>query len=221
MNDCYTIKELYNDSGMFDEVIDCTYVILCCGPNPEREYDVRKQLSLFQPCRTIKLLYNYGYTCKLKKLRKKQTDHDLLDALLYIFNDAAQYNRILVLEDDFQIDGRILDPIHHKEVTKYLKNNDVDVYGIGNDGIPYISDMFAIHQRMTYMTWAHAMFYSKSYRSNVLAYANKQTKLSLGKNWATDRIWYDLPNITVYRYHKPLCYQLFTRTENSTNWVQR
>lgn len=221
MDLCYTIKTIYNDTGLFDDAIDCAYVILCCGNRPKREDHVMRQLNVFKPCKTIKLIYNNGYRCKFKNLVKKQSDHDLLDALLYTFKDAIQYEKILVLEDDFQIDGRILDPVHYTEVSEFLKNNDVHVYGIGNMGCPYICDMFSTHQRMNMMTWAHAIFYSRYYRSNVISYTNsKQNQSNLGPNWATDRIWNEFQHITLYRYYKPLCYQLFTRTENSRNWGQ-
>ena len=42
------IIELTTDEGIFDNIIDCTYVLLCCGPNPQREENVYTQLNLLK-----------------------------------------------------------------------------------------------------------------------------------------------------------------------------
>ena len=46
---------------IFDTVADCTYVLLCCGPKPAREFNVRHQLPVLSPTTQVKLIYNSGY----------------------------------------------------------------------------------------------------------------------------------------------------------------
>ena len=101
MNQCiHKTVELTSDRGVFDEIIDCTYVLLCCGPNPQREENVYTHLNMLNPSKKIILVYNNGY--KACDLSVSPTD-DISKAQLYIFNDALDnnYKRILYLEDDF------------------------------------------------------------------------------------------------------------------------
>ena len=75
--------------GIFDEIVDCTYVLLCCGKNPQREENVYRQLNILKPSKHIIIVYNSGY--KLCKYSANTSD-DLRNAQLYIFNHALDNN---------------------------------------------------------------------------------------------------------------------------------
>ena len=93
-----TVKELTFETGIFDEIVNCTYVLLCCGPTPEREKSVYTNIDIFKPTSIVKLIYNSGY--KKCTLTTSSMD-DMASAQIYIFNDALKnnYKRILFLEN--------------------------------------------------------------------------------------------------------------------------
>lgn len=53
-NDCYEIKTVIFDNGIFD----CTYVLLCCDFFPKREHNVMEQLNKLKPSKLVKIVYN-------------------------------------------------------------------------------------------------------------------------------------------------------------------
>lgn len=211
---CYDIVTKRYDRGVFDESIDCTYIILCCGVNPIRESQVFQQLSKFKPTKEVKLIYNKGFRKCEKKLESQSTQYDLKDALMYIFNDAIEYDKILVLEDDFEVDERILDHNHSNSINSFLVDNDPDVYGLGNMCIINPLYIFKKHQNTMVMIMGQAIVYNRIYRNKILSIYN-ENKSKLPSH--VDVIW-NMGNDVVYRYYLPVIYQKFVVTENMHNW---
>lgn len=205
------IEDLTLSNGIFDTVADCTYVLLCCGPKPAREYNVRHQLPILSPTTRVKLIYNSGCnTCILTKCPQE----DMARAQLYIFQDALKnnYRRILILEDDFMV----LQPIPHADVHQivtFIRENDPSAYGLGNFSIPTVSSLFAYHQRLVgnYLGAAHAVFYNRDFMTQTVKYYDDN---GMGDMLMNDQLTSKLPLVENYRYYKPLVYQTFPLTEN-------
>ena len=201
--------ELINDEGIFDNIIDCTYVLLCCGPNPQREENVYTQLNLLNPSKKIILVYNNGY--KACDLSVSPTD-DITQAQLYIFNHALDnnYKRILYLEDDFFVKTSL----NHRDINSictFIEKNNPSIYGLGNVMIPTINTLFSTHQKAlkNLLYLSHAVIYSDEHMKNVILFRSNNPK-----EYMTDAVTGSIPNSENYRYYKPLVYQTFPITEN-------
>jgi len=205
------IENLTLPTGIFDTVADCTYVLLCCGSKPAREANVRQQLPILSPTTRVKLIYNSGYkACTLTKCAQE----DMARAQLYIFQDALRnnYQRILLLEDDFMV----LRPISHEDIHQivtFIREKDPSAYGLGNFSIPMVSSLFAHHQRLVgnYLGAAHAVLYNRDFMTQTVEYYAEH---GLGDMLMNDQLTSKLPMVENYRYYKPLVYQIFPLTEN-------
>lgn len=216
-NHCYNLKEISFSNGCFDGCIDVTYVLMCCGSNPKRYDNVMKELWKLKPSKKIKLLYNEGFKNCQKNIIKQQTNYDLLDALMYVFNDAKEFNKILVLEDDFETDEKIHQDGHVNSITKFLNKENPDIYGLGNVCVIHPLYIFRKHQRCLFMLTAHAIFYSKYYRSVMLQnYTHCTHKLHQISPHVD--VNFNFKGFKLYRYNTQLSYQLHNETENFKNW---
>ena len=218
-DECYVIKDRYYDTGIFDNSLDCTYVILCCGTNPYREQVCLSQLDILQPTKHVKLVYNYGYIDCEKHLDKQTTVYDLRDALMYIFKDSLVYpGRILVLEDDFEIDVQVLvdDKSHVRNINNFLKSHSPDVYGLGNVCVIHPFYLHQTHQKALFMYAAHSIIYGNNYRNMILLQYYSSNKKKLAEH--IDMIWNMFRDVSIYRYHKQLFYQKHNETDNMKNW---
>lgn len=215
-SNCYNIKELKFTEGQFDEIIDCTYVILCCDTKPLRERSVMKQIRQLRPSSRVRLIYNKGFKKCSKNLIAQSSEYDLRDALMYVFNDTCNegFDRIMVLEDDFEIDERIKDKQHKNNVMSFIKKRNPDVYGLGNFCI--INPLYILNrnQHTLLMGGSHAVIYNSNYCYNMIERYKHNVK-SLKRH--CDMMW-NFSGHSIYRYHIPLIYQKHVETENSKNW---
>jgi hypothetical protein len=215
MDSCvYKIEEIYFDKPIFNNIIDCTYILLCCGEKPKRLDNVLKNIKILQPTKKVKLVYNKGFdNCKFSK----SINHDLINMQTFIFNDSIKnrYDRILYLEDDFELKEKI----NQKDIDNiinFIQLKNPDVYGLGNISFPKINYIFNKSQKVigNFLGCAHAMIYNKKYMFKYIDFINnykEQEKLGI------DFIPSQINNLEVYRYYKPLIYQKFPETENQTN----
>ena len=204
-----TIKEISFTKGNFDRVTDCTYVLLCCGPNPPREESVYHSINILKPTKLVKLVYNSGYkNCECSNTAQE----DMGKAQLYIFEDALKnsYKRILFLEDDFLVKKK-LDRDDIYSITKFIYKQDPSVYGLGNFSIPTLDTMFSQHQRVVgnLLGMAHAVMYNAQYMRKVRRYYKKHDTIIMH-----DILTGKIDNIRNYKYYKPLIYQTFPATDN-------
>ena len=216
--DCYHFEKITYTNCIFDKNIDATYVLHLI--NNGRLSAVHKQLNEYKPTHTVFILHNQGY----KKCNKTSYDNrsnkienpaiDLVDAYLQIFKHAkdANYNNILILEDDFIFDEKIKDPFHQTNISNFLhKYADTNfIYYLGC--IPYLQIPYDYYNYFGIIsTGSHSIIYSKKYRDSLL-----QTPQNEILDWD-----YNLMVTTClnrYNYYIPLCYQLFPETENSNVW---
>ena len=142
MDECiFKIDTIELNDTIFDSIIDRTYVILCCG-----EIYVKKNINILRPTKYVDLIYFMGYKDCDKSVN---TANDLLNNNIYVIKDAIKnnYNRILVLEDDFFLRK----PLENKDInniTEFIKENNPDVYTLGCFGIPTISTIMYKHQKL-------------------------------------------------------------------------
>lgn len=212
MENCvHKIEEICIDNSIFDSIADCTYVCLCCGENPKRLPSVLKNIKILKPTQNVKLVYNKGYKncdCSLS------VNHDLVNNQTYIFEDAIRnnYSRILWLEDDFELPEKI-GKDHIRSISDFIKQNNPDIYGLGNFSLPKITSLFSPHQKVlfNYLPMSHAVFYNNNaMRKIVKYYKGHKNPIELG----TDTSIMYINNIEVYRYYIPLVFQKLPETEN-------
>ena len=122
--DCYRFELLEYSHGLFDflwdDSIQATYIIHLEGNG--RLEKVKEQLNIFQPTQKIYILHNKGYKKYDKTPEIDKPSLDLVDAFLEVFRHAQErgYGNILVLEEDFQFDTKILLPETRDEVASFL-----------------------------------------------------------------------------------------------------
>lgn len=202
--------EEYNYQNTLFKNIDMTYVLHL--ENNGRLDSVKNQLNLFKPSEKCKILYNKGYKKSYKPHLPEQTSgYDLIDAYLHIMKDAKinNFQNILILEDDFFFDKNVSQ--YTEDIDNFIIKNDYYIYTLGT--IPFIlypCDITFKHYKYFIKGGAHAMIYNNKVINNIL-------------NMPQNEIggWDPLTNhIGGYCYYTPLCYQLFTETENRANWGQ-
>lgn len=213
MENCiYKIKSFELSETIFDTVCDCTYILLCCGENPHRLPSVIRNIQILRPTRYIKLIFNKGYKqCRIST----SVNNDLVNAQKFIFKDALNngFKRIMYLEDDFELEH----PIQKKdrdEIVDFITVENPNIYGLCNFTIPTITTLTSYHNKSLYniIGMAHVMIYDSHAMKNIYNYFDnfKGDKNSLGIDLSISNI----PNISVYRYYKPLIFQKFPSTEN-------
>jgi hypothetical protein len=201
---CYQYEEYTFEHPLLE--VDATYIIHLVGNG---RYDtILKQLQTYPISRKVYILLNHGYkTCK-KDPSITKPPLDLVDANLEIFKHAKEKGTILILEDDFLFDEKILDPFHRTKVNQFIaKKREVDcIYYIGL--LPYILFPYdAYHYRTGVVAGAHSVIYSKPFREKIIKDNHKID------DW-DEHLFYH----TGFVYYTPLCYQLFPDTENSQHW---
>jgi hypothetical protein len=212
-NQCYRHEKISThnkyDSQIIFPNVDMTYVLIMVGSKYDER--VRRQLNDYPFTRNIYLQWNYGFKNCRKHLAKQQTDSDLSDAYMIAFNDAIQHNykRILILEDDFVVNG--ITNTDRKNVYDFLEIYNPEILTLGSVILKsydkyYLNNNFLqIRGKMG----THAMIY------------NKDTIHELYIKLFNEKIDIDLfttRNIKIYSYKLPLIIQLFPKTENRNNW---
>ena len=213
MENCiYKIETIELTNTIFDTICDCTYILLCCGENPHRLPSVFENIQILRPTKYVKLIFNKGYKqCPISM----SVNNDLINVQKFIFKDALNngFKRIMYLEDDFELEH----PIQKKdrdEIVNFIDLENPNVYGLCNFTIPTISTLTSYHNKSMYniIGMTHAMFYDSHAMKNVYDYFEnfKGDKNLLG----VDTSIYTVPNISVYRYYKPLVFQKFPSTDS-------
>jgi hypothetical protein len=212
-NQCYRHERISThnkyDSQIIFPNVDMTYVLIMTGSKYEER--VRGQLNDYPFTRNIYLQWNYGFRNCSKHLTKQKTDSDLSDAYMIAFSHAIQhnYNRILILEDDFVV-NEITD-IDRKNIYDFLEIYNPEILTLGSvilksyDKYFLNNNFLQINDKMG----THAMIYNKDTINKLyIKLYNEKIDIDL----FTNRI------IKIYSYKLPLIIQLFPKTENRNNW---
>jgi len=139
---------------------------------------------------------------------------DLVDAFFQCFKDANEkgYEHILILEDDFIFDEKILETYHTKSIETFLKSNEGDNYIYYLGTLPAIQlSTITDHDRVLSSCGMHSCIYPKAFIRYILT---KQSEIKDYDNFMNLN-FLDFPR---FKYNKILCYQIFPFTENQSNW---
>lgn len=209
MTECYRFEERKFSDPIFKNV-DATYIIHL--EDNGRLPHIESQLSEFHPTEKVYILFNKGY----KKCKKKdyidKPPKDLVDAYYTIFNNSREkkFNNILILEDDFIFDEKIKDKEHSESIDEFINNNKNFVYYLGTLSVIQMF-FFQKNNRIVLSCGSHSIIYSKKFTDYLLDNVQQVTV----EDWD---IFLHLNFCNRFKYHKPLCYQLFPETENSKYW---
>ena len=207
MNDhCYHTTELRFSEGVLDSAVNMAYLLTMVDSNREWQ----KELYNFPLSSKVTVVYNMGFRNCKKQLVKQISYCDLQDAVLYIFNDALRkgYQRILVLEDDFQILEKKKE--HYYSVEDFIKKKNPDVYNLG----PMITlcgkPSILTHNASWFFTTTHAVIYNQNY----ITYFVQKAPHRAGH---VDT-YFNKASVKKYTYYMPLIGQTFPMTENRQSW---
>jgi hypothetical protein len=200
------------DDPIFKNV-DATYIIHLEG-NGRLEH-IKEQLSRFHPSKIVYILFNKGYKKCKKDPRITIPQLDIVDAFYQCFKHAHRknYENILILEDDFIFDEKILDPQHSRRIDEFVleknKREENFVYYLG--AVSYLQTAFGeYHNRLFLSSGAQSCIYPKAFMKYMLENV-KQERI-------TDWDIYLNFNYVRYKYYTSLCYQTSPETENGKNF---
>lgn len=208
----YRYELIQRKSGMFDKYIDMVYILTM--EDSTRRENYMAQIEKYNIHRNIIIQHNKGFKNCIKALAKQNTVCDLNDAYYHVFLDAlkSNYKNIIVFEDDFFFDDTINQYIVD-DIGQFITTNPYHVYNLGSTihlSVPNLSGLS--HLRSFFYLVSHSVIYNRDY---IYYYIKNYEK---GFTKSNDVLWLNLP-IIKYIYYKPLCFQLFERTENSKNWI--
>jgi hypothetical protein len=207
---CYSFEKKMYSSGSYDGVVDATYIIHLEGNG--RFDDIIKRLEEFKPTSTIFLVINKGYKkCNKSEFIKSSVD-DLIDANFQILKHSKNmnYDKILILEDDFIFNPKIKDPFHINNVLSFLKDNNKKPYYylLGSGPILQIPYNY-YNYRLILSGGAQAVIYNRNMIDLILSTGQRNVT-----DWDDLGIWFQHK----YVYYIPLVYQTLPETENSKTW---
>jgi len=206
---CYEYEEYSFEKPLLN--VEATYIIHL--KNNGRYESIIEQLKKYNISKKVFIVLNKGYkNCKKHKSINKPP-LDLVDAYLEIFNHATNKDNILILEDDFFFDEKIKEPFHQKNINNFINRKDDFIYYLGT--IPLIQLPHNYYHYNGFTLGAHAIIYSKKNREKCIKY-NIQNRHKIN-DWDLFINFNNNYN-SRFIYYTPLCYQLFTDTENSKHW---
>ena len=211
-NNCYKFKKKTYTNGLLDDAIDATYIVHLEGNG--RYESILNQLDLYQPTKTVYIVFNKGYKNCYKGEDIQLPAHDLVDAFLEIFKDAKNknYDNILILEDDFIFSKKIKNVSTQVNVCTFLNSHKNENFQYLLGCMPFMQIPFTLdckHFISIVSLGTHACVYSKN---------NRELLLKKEQQNITDWDIYNCFHSRRYTYYQPLCYQLFPDTESSDNW---
>lgn len=208
--DCYHLEKYTYNNPIFKKV-EATYIIHLEGNG--RLESIQQQLDKYHPTQTVYILFNKGFKKCKKDTSINKPSQDLTDAFFYCFKDAKSknYENILILEDDFLFDEKILDKKHPESIEKFLQERKGQnfIYYLGC--LPFIQfSTYVDHNRVFFSGGTHSCIYPYVFFNHILENVDQKSLI----DWDAYTNYYT----TQYKYYTSLCYQLFPETENQKNW---
>lgn len=207
---CYTFEKKIFTDGIFNSCVDATYIIHLT--TNDRYLHIQKQLEKYHPTNIVYILFNKGPTCD-KNIENNIPPIDLVDAYFKCFQHARinNYSNILILEDDFVFSESVKEPDIIANICHFIKSKQGEPmqYLLGCIPLLIFPCSYDFNHYTGFSMGTHAVIYNKMYY-----------ELLLKQNQSDIQDWDIFNNsfVTKYMYSKPLCYQLFPRTENSKYW---
>ena len=209
---CYNFEYINFSNGLFKN-IDMSYVIHLEGNG--RLKSIKNQLNKFKVTRKCCIVHNKGFKkCNKSNYINNNPILDLSHAYLTILKNAKEnnYNNILIFEDDFFFDKEIEN--HANEINNFIISNKFHTYYLGAlPGLMQSIDLKFKHYKYIFGGGAHSIIYSK----NAINILLENSNIVSIKQW--DVVLFEFLT-EQYIYYRPLCYQLFTHTENSKYWIE-
>jgi hypothetical protein len=214
-NKCYKKELIKFDSGLYDDSIDCAYILYLEGNN-DRYLKLMEQIKKYPLTKNIYLLRNKGYKNCKKNVDVTIPTHDCIYSHYeaYVHAELNEFNNIIVLEDDFIFDKDIDNEENINAINSFLnkKKNTNFIYLFGTIPI-IINKRDFYHYETTFFGGAHTYVISKKCRQKILN-QNKQdfiNYIDFEGNLVNN-------SDKVYMFYKPLSYQTFPVTENQKIW---
>ena len=213
----YYFKEYNYSNGIFDNIVDITYILLM--EDSPREKQVLENIETFKLSKKVIIQYNKGFKKCKKDLIKQTTNYDLSDAYNNVFLHSIEHNfkTILVLEDDFMFDQRIYDKNIIHDIEKLYQTVDVNIFNLGT-ALAVLKPLSIIYnlyncKKLIVGSQSHAVIYSRKF---IDKYTNnyKQKKIKVHYDLNFSEFFID----NIYTYKIPLSYQLLYETENFKQW---
>lgn len=211
---CYQFERLAFNSGIYDEFVDCTYIIHLEGNG--RDARMREEIRRIPTTKRVIIVKNKGYKKCEKQLIEQAPYQDLTDAFLQCFKHAKDngYGNILIFEDDFILSPKMRDPSHINRVGRFVtsRKDEEFVYFIGALPLAVVptTDLHTYRALKTFCM--HSIIYSEKLirRYETLMIDHKHWDVIIDNN-VRNR----------YIYGEPLCYQTFPETENKKTWAEK
>lgn len=216
---CYSFKEINISEGIFDNIIDCCYVLVM--ENSEREKTVQKRLSKYgYPCKHIRIQYNKGFHNCDKELKEQKSNYDIIHAYNNVFKDASnnKYNNIMILEDDFIFTDKIQDQNVIQDIEKLYDNMEVNLFNLGPTLFIY-NPLYLLYKKNNcvksfFAPLAHGSIYSRKFYEKFL----EEYRLNNITHSHFDYHFNSFFTNGIYTHKNLLCIQSLSVTENSNNW---
>jgi hypothetical protein len=211
---CYSFIEINFENGIFDETVDCTYIIHLVGNG--RLNHIYSEINKINTTKKIIIVMNKGYKKCNKKLIEQQPYQDLTDAFLQCLKNAKSkgFKNILILEDDFIFDNKLKDKTHATNINRFMKTNKNNEYVYFIGVIPII--IYPTNYIHTFNVVKSLTMHSVIYSEQII---QNYDKLDLSyKHWD---VIIDKNIKNKYAYFTPLCYQTFPETENKKTWSEK
>lgn len=217
-NNCYNFKLREYNIGIFDNFIDITYIITLEGNG--RKENIKNQLLKYIPTKKIYIVYNKGYKNCEKKLYKNIPAYDLIDTNLNILKHSIKnnFNNILILEDDFIFNDNVnnINIINNIELFIEKNKNETFYFNLGPTPILFYPNINICNPifKGIYSGSAHSIIFNKKIQYEILK------KSIIDKNFKKYLHWdsFIFSNYNNYFYKIPLCYQIYSITENQQYW---
>ena len=224
MNNGYYLHQLNTYEGIFDQCIDCVYIITM-EKSTDRHNNIEKQLLKSNLHKNTKILFNQGYKQNSKYLNRinsendfkiENSSHDLFHANLFIHKDAKNnyYENILILEDDFIITNDLSNPEHIKNISEKISSEKKNILILYLGLIPFYSTNIqsSFFHKNILSLGNHAVIYNKNYTNNILNQNHFIIDIDI-YNQTLIKI-----NLSRLFYFIPLIMQSFPESENKQNW---
>ena len=224
MDNCYRFKNINYNSGIFDNFVDMTYVLLM--ENSKREKHVYNELNLFKPTKNVKIQYNRGFKNCSKDLCEQKSNWDIIHSTYNIFLDSIKnnYKNILILEDDFIVNNIIFDKYIIQDLKDIINNVRIDILLLGIFTSYIITQKSKIYKCGNKLnipcggTQGYIINYDAIVKFiKLYEMSCKQAKIFTNNghiDW-----FYNSKHFDTYFYYKPLIIQPLEETENKkTSW---
>jgi hypothetical protein len=210
---CFTFESHYFNKGIFDDAIDCTYIIHLL--NNGRLQSIYDEIKNTIPSKTVIIAKNLGYKKCNKKLIENAPYQDLTDAFLQCFSHAKKngFKNIIILEDDFIFNKNITQSDIDK-ISDFIKVNKDEEYVLNLGCLPVAiyPSIYSGMYRTIKNFGMHCNIYSEKLINNMdnLDVSAKHWDVIIEKNVKLR-----------YMFYRPLCYQTFPETENKKTWEEK